>query len=141
MFSSSSDVGNGEERPKAGILRVVGPDQKGIVAAFTQVLYGHGCGIIESEQHTDKSANRFFQRLVFDYGEMFTDRHTIATSIEEVAGRFEMDATLNWNDSRKKIAIMVSKYDHCLWELLLRHQAGELDCDIACILSNHPGQS
>ena len=46
---------------------------------------------------------------------------------------------LDWNDSRKQIAIMVSKYDHCLWELLLRHRAGELpNADICCIVSNHP---
>jgi len=48
-----------------------------------------------------------------------------------------MTFTLNWNDAKKKIAIMVSKYDHCLWELLLRHRAGELDCDIVAMISNH----
>ena len=48
-----------------------------------------------------------------------------------------MTNTLNWNDSKKKIAIMVSKYDHCLWELLLRHRSQELDCEISAIISNH----
>lgn len=126
------------DRPKIGILRVDGPDKKGIVAAFAQVLYGHGCGIVESEQHTDKHANRFFQRIQFDYSEMFTDRITLEYGIKEVSERFEMTTDLNWNTHRKRVAVMVSKYDHCLWELLLRHQAGELDCDIVCMLSNHP---
>jgi formyltetrahydrofolate deformylase len=124
--------------PTIGTLRVDGPDKKGIVAAFSQLLYGHGCGIVESEQHTDNQANRFFQRIKFDYTEMRTDRVSLEFGIGEVSERFEMSAELNWNDNRKKMAIMVSKYDHCLWELLLRHQAGELDCDIACIISNHP---
>lgn len=127
-----------DDRPKTGILRVVGPDQKGIVAAYSQVLYGHGCGIVESEQHTDNAADRFFQRIVFDYDRMHTDRHTLDFGIAEVSNRFKMTTDLNWNDRRKRIALMVSKYDHCLWELLLRHRAGELDCDVACILSNHP---
>jgi formyltetrahydrofolate deformylase len=97
-----------------------------------------GCGIVESEQHTDGESNRFFQRIVFDYSEMMTDRITLEFGIKEVKERLEMEATVNWNDQRKRVAIMVSKYDHVLWELLLRHQAGELDCEISCILSNHP---
>jgi formyltetrahydrofolate deformylase len=69
---------------------------------------------------------------------MFTDRYTLEAGIKEVSKRFDMETIMDWNDSRKKIAILVSKYDHCLWELLLRHKAGELECDIACIISNHP---
>ena len=121
-----------------GILRVYGPDANGIVAAFSQLLYGHGCGIVDSEQHTDHSAQLFFQRIHFDYSKMHTDRLTLTGSIKEVCERFQMKSELNWGDKRKKICIMVSKYDHCLWELLLRHRAGELDCDISLIISNHP---
>jgi formyltetrahydrofolate deformylase len=125
------------EEPKLATLRVYGPDQKGIVAAFSQLLYGHGCGIVDSEQSTDRSANLFFQRIHFDYSTMLTDRTSIETGVSEVCKRFNMENTLNWN-KRKKVAILVSKYDHCLWELLLRHRAGELDCEISVIISNHP---
>ena len=82
--------------------------------------------------------NLFFQRIHFDYSTIFTDKTSIETGIREVCERFQMQSQLNWNDRRKRIAIMVSKYDHCLWEVLLRHRAGELDCDIAVIISNHP---
>ena len=125
-------------RPKRGTLRVFGPDRKGIVAAFSQLLYGHGCGIIDSEQSTDTHTDLFFQRLHFDYATMHTDTVTLETGIREVCDRFGMESILNWNRRRPRLAIMVSKYDHCLWELLLRHKAGELDCDISVILSNHP---
>jgi len=127
-----------EDAKRIGVLRVDGPDAKGIVAAFSQTLYGHGCGIVQSEQHTDNQANRFFQRIVFDYAEMHTDRVTLEFGIREVSDRLNMTTTVDWRERKKRIAIMVSKYDHCLWELLLRHQAGELDCVISCILSNHP---
>lgn len=102
------------------------------------LCFRSGCGIVESEQHTDEESNRFFQRIVFDFSDMLTDRITLEFGIKEVKERLQMDAEVNWNDRRKRVAIMVSKYDHVLWELLLRHQAGELDCDISCIISNHP---
>jgi formyltetrahydrofolate deformylase len=124
--------------PKHGILLVYGPDQKGIVAAFSQLLYGHGCGISSSEQSTDTSTNLFFQRLCFDYSTMHTDRISLETGIREVCQRFRMHNRVDWCQRKKRVAIMVSKYDHCLWEILLRHQAKELDCDISVIISNHP---
>jgi formyltetrahydrofolate deformylase len=129
---------DGAALPAMATLRIHGPDSQGIVAAFSQLLYGHGCGIFESEQSTDREFNLFFQRIKFDYGMMHTDRVTLEKGVNEVCDRFKMNYQLNWGDSKKKICIMVSKYDHCLWELLLRHRAGELDCEIALIISNHP---
>jgi formyltetrahydrofolate deformylase len=129
---------NQEGTPRRGILRVFGPDRNGIVAAFSQLLNGHGCGIFSSEQSTDTATNMFFQRISFDYSSMHTDEITLESGIREVCARMNMNTDLDWNKNRKRVAIMVSKYDHCLWELLLRHKAGELDCDISVIISNHP---
>jgi formyltetrahydrofolate deformylase len=123
---------------KEAVLKVHGPDRQGIVAAFSQVLYGHGCGIIDAEQSTDKSANLFFQRIHFDYSQMHTDRISLEKGFREVCERFEMVSELDWRERRKRVAILVSKYDHALWEILLRHRADELDCDIVSIISNHP---
>lgn len=127
-----------ESQKSHGILRVFGPDRNGIVAAFAQLLTGHGCGIVSSEQSTDTATNMFFQRIYFDYSNMLTDEVTLEFGIGEVCERLNMETVLDLQKRRKRIAIMVSKYDHCLWELLLRHKAGELDCDIAVIVSNHP---
>lgn len=117
-----NDVDDATAEPKKGVLRIHGPDANGIVAAFSQLLYGHGCGIMDSEQHTDHSAKLFFQRIHFDYSKMHTDKITLQAGIQEVCQRFSMKSQLNWGDKRKTIALMVSKYDHCLWELLLRHR-------------------
>jgi len=135
---STSDTPDNAVTQKLATLLVHGPDRGGIVAAFSQLLYGHGCGIFDSEQSTDRSCNLFFQRIHFDYSTMHTDRITLESSIKEVCERFSMTSSVNWNQKKKQVAIMVSKYDHVLWELLLRHQAGELECDIAVIISNHP---
>ena len=119
------------------ILLVHGPDRKGIVAAFSQTLFGHGCGIVSSEQHTEVESSVFYQRIVFDAAELHTDRVSLERGIEEVAGRLGMTCEVRW-PKPKRVAIFVSKYAHCLWELLLRHDAGELPgVEIVQIVSNH----
>ena len=74
---------------RRGILRVFGPDRNGIVAAFSQLLNGHGCGIFSSEQSTDTATNMFFQRISFDYSSMHTDEITLESGIREVCERLE----------------------------------------------------
>jgi len=112
------------------------------VASFSQILFDQGCGIIDSasEQSTDGKTKLFFQRIVFDYGSHDSPsfRKEIEYRVHDQCRAFGMESYLNWGDRRKRVAIMVSKYDHCLWELLLRHRAHELDCDIVAIISNHP---
>jgi formyltetrahydrofolate deformylase len=122
---------------EAGTLLVFCPDRRGIVAALAQVLHGHGANILESDQHTDPEARLFFQRIYFDASELLTDRATLERAIAEVAGRLAMTWRLAWSDHVKRTAIFVSKTNHCLYDLLLRHQAGELRCEIPLIVSNH----
>ena len=113
-------------------------DQRGIVAALAQVLYGHGANILDSDQHTDPEANQFFQRIRFDLTDLRTDRQSLETAVQEVADRFEMQRRIAYEGDVKRVAILVSRYDHCLYDLLLRHRSGELVCDIPLIISNHP---
>jgi formyltetrahydrofolate deformylase len=119
-------------------LLVSCPDRRGIVAALAQVLYGHGANILDSDQHTDLVAQQFFQRIRFDLSELLTDKGTLERAIAEVGQRFAMSYRLLYAERAKHMALFVSKYDHCLYDLLLRHQGGELDCTIPLILSNHP---
>ena len=118
-------------------LLVACPDRRGIVAALAQVLYGHGANILDSDQHTDAAAGMFFQRLRFDLAELQTDRATLERAIAEVGGRFSMRYRLVYARQPKRVAIFVSRYDHCLYDLFLRHRGGELACEIALVISNH----
>ena len=124
--------------PELATLLVSCSDRRGIVAALAQVLYGYGANILDSSQHTDSIAGQFFQRLRFDMSELQSDRATMERAVQEVAGRFGMRYRLLYASKPKRVAIYVSKYDHCLYDLLLRHQAGELQCELAMVLSNHP---
>ena len=126
-----------ESETSTATLLVSCPDRKGLVASLAQLLYGHGVNILDSDQHSDPVAGQFFQRIRFDLAELHTDRGTLERSIDEVAGRFDMRWRLSYSDRRKRMAIFVSRLDHCLYDLLLRHRAGELDCGIPLVISNH----
>ncbi len=123
--------------PETATLLVSCPDRRGIVAALAQVLHGHGANILESDQYTDPQAKLFFQRIHFDCAELVTDRATLERAIAEVAARLTMSWRLAWSHHVKRMAIFVSRTNHCLYDLLLRHQAGELRCEIPLIVSNH----
>jgi formyltetrahydrofolate deformylase len=117
------------------------PDRKGIVAALAQVLYGHGANILDSDQHSDPVAAMFFQRIRFDLSSLNTDRVSLEQGIREVAERFKMDWRLAYGHQVKKVAIWVSRLEHCLYDLLVRYRAGELPCEVSMILSNHADAS
>ncbi|MEZ4288292.1 MAG: formyltetrahydrofolate deformylase [Polyangiales bacterium] len=117
-------------------LLVCCPDQKGLVAALAQVLYGHGANIVDADQHTDPVAKQFFQRIRFDKSELRTDEQTLKNAIAEVAQRFQMSWRLAERKT-KRVAIFVSKYDHCLYDLLLRARSQEISAQIVAIVSNH----
>lgn len=114
------------------------PDGPGIVAAVSQFLNQHGANIVQSDQYTmDPAGGMFFMRVEFDLPELEAKLPQLKQEFEEVASKF----TMNWqifNASRKKrLAIFVSKEDHCLVELLWQWQAGDLDAEIAMVVSNH----
>src|ERR1700755_1342366 len=113
------------------------PDRRGLVAALAQLLYGHGVNILDADQHSDPQVNQFSQRIRVDLSEMHADRITLERAAREVAERFGMRMRIAYGDQQKRMAIFVSKYTHCLHDLILRQRAGELACEIPLIVSNH----
>jgi formyltetrahydrofolate deformylase len=114
-------------------------DRPGIVAAVSQFLYTHGANILESQQHSsDPTGGRFFMRMVFFLEDLDITRTQFERAFQEVvASKFEMEWRVSYADQKKRMAIMVSKYDHCLLELLWRWRSEELRVDIPFVLSNH----
>jgi formyltetrahydrofolate deformylase len=111
-------------------------DRSGIVAAVSGALAAAGANIIQSDQYsTDPEGGRFYMRLEFavepDGLEQFE------TEFPAVAERFEMTSRLWHSGQRKRVALMVSRPDHCLLDLLWRWRRGELECDIPLVVSNH----
>jgi len=128
--------------PTTATLLACCDDRPGLVAALSQLLYALGLNILDADQHTDAVARKFFQRIRFDLavrdGEATIDQATLQGAIREVAERFEMACNLRLDRDVQRMAIFVSKTDHCLYDLLLRHRSGELQCVIPLIISNHP---
>jgi len=133
----------GLERYTARLL-IGCPDRPGIVAAVSGFLFEQGANIVSSHQFSsDPTGGRFFMRtelfLWEPAGSSATEsrRHFQARFAAEVADRFEMDWELRWWGQRRRIAILVSRHDHCLVDLLWRCRRGELDGDIVMVISNH----
>jgi formyltetrahydrofolate deformylase len=127
-----------ERHSETATLLVSCPDRRGVVAALAQLLYGHGANILDADQHTDEEAGQFFQRIRFDLGELHTDRVALERGIAEVGKRLALSYRLSYSTKTPKVALFVSKYDHCLYDLVLRHRAAELPCELSLIVSNHP---
>jgi formyltetrahydrofolate deformylase len=118
-------------------LLVTCPDTKGIVAAIADFLFQYDANIVHADQHQDAENKLFLMRVEWDMTGAKIDEKNFATLFEPIAQRFKMTWQLKLSARRPKVAILVSQYDHCLVDLLHRHQSGELACDIAMIVSNH----
>jgi formyltetrahydrofolate deformylase len=113
------------------------PDRHGIVAAVSGFLAARGANIITSDQYsTDPEGGAFFMRMAFSIDAL--DEGLAAAFGEEVAERFAMEWYLHDAGQRKRVAVLVSREDHCLLDLLWRWRRGELPCEIPLVISNHP---
>ena len=120
-------------------LTISCPDRKGIVAAVSQFLNVHGANIIHSDQHsTDPQGGQFFMRMEFHLDGLDLAREAFEAAFAEVALPFEMHWKVWYTAQPKRLGIMVSKYDHCFLDLLVRRRRGELDIDLPLVISNHP---
>ena len=113
------------------------PDRKGLVAAIANFLYTYNANILHADQHQDAAESLFLMRVEWDLADFTLSIDAFAGAFQPIAERFGMQWRLALSANRPKMAIFVSKYDHCLVDLLYRHQSGELACDISLIVSNH----
>ncbi|HLW87118.1 MAG TPA: formyltetrahydrofolate deformylase [Terriglobales bacterium] len=114
------------------------PDRKGLVAAISDFVFRHNGNILHADEHADEGSNLFLMRVEFDPANFDIPLAEFAKHFSPIAEKFEMQWRLARSDYRPRMIILVSKYDHCLVDLLYRHKSGELACDIPLIISNHP---
>jgi formyltetrahydrofolate deformylase len=114
------------------------PDRKGLVATIADFLFKYDANILHADQHQDGENQLFLMRVEWDLQGFGIAPEEFARHFAPVAERFHMHWQLKLSAQRPKLAIFVSQYDHCLADLLYRHQSGELACDIPLIISNHP---
>lgn len=120
-------------------LLVSCPDGHGIVAAVASFLAESGANIVASDQYsTDPEGGTFFLRMEFHLERLDTHRDALTAGFALVAEPFEMDWRMTFPGERKRVALLASRYEHCLLDLLWRWRRGELDCDVVAVVSNHP---
>jgi formyltetrahydrofolate deformylase len=122
----------------SAILLVSCPDRKGIVATIADFIFRHNGNILSNDEHGDEESSLFLTRVEFDIANFHLNLADFGEYFAPIAHDFQMDWRLARSTDRPRIAIFVSKYDHCLQDLLYRHQSGELQCEIPLIVSNHP---
>lgn len=119
------------------ILTLSCPDQPGLVASVAKILADHGGNIVDSQQFNDSETDYFFMRVVFELA-----AGARAAPVADALGAFAAEKRMEWklrdSERRPKVMIMVSRFDHCLGDLLYRERIGELPMDVVGIISNHP---
>jgi formyltetrahydrofolate deformylase len=120
------------------VLTITCPDTVGIVAAVSGFLSECDCFITEAAQYGDPLSKRFFMRIVFIAGAMTAPRPEFEKRFTLVAARFQMIWALHDANRKARVVILVSKFGHCLNDLLHRYHTGSLAMDIPAVISNHP---
>ena len=119
------------------VLLLSCPDQKGLLSEVSSFIYRHGGNIVHAEQHIDAPQSIFFHRVEWDLNGFNIPSGELEVCFRPIADRFQMRWHLGYSNVLRRIAIFVSKYDHCLLDLLYRHGTGELPAEIVAIVSNH----
>jgi formyltetrahydrofolate deformylase len=146
LGAGRADGGAGENedsRSYTARLLIDCPDRPGIVAAVSGFLFEQGANIISSHQYSsDPTGGRFFLRTEFFLADVLDSpasrERFRARFADEVAERLQMDWELRFRGQRRRLAILVSRQDHCLVDLLWRWQRGELEAEVVSVISNHP---
>ncbi|TAP42482.1 formyltetrahydrofolate deformylase [Alteromonas sp. KUL49] len=114
------------------------PDQIGLVARVSQFLADHGATIVEASHHTDLQTGRFFMRHEIGADSIKLDYSSFLEEFTPVANEFQMNWKLTDSNVKQRVALLASLESHCLVDILHRWHTGELQCDIPCIIANHP---
>lgn len=120
-----------------GVLLIDCPDRKGLVAAISGFLYERGANIVHSDQHDDANLQRFLMRVEWDQAGAAVPFAQVKQDFAQLAPKYDMTWRMERTSVLTKLAIFVSKFDHCLADLLYRHERGELSCEISMVISNH----
>lgn len=119
------------------VLLLSCPDRKGLVAQISNFIFNNNGNIVHAAQHTSKRGKKFFMRIEWELKDFSLSRAEIPAAFAGLAKQFEIKWSLHFTDYIPRIAVFVSRHLHCLHDLLLRYQLGELKAEIPLVISNH----
>lgn len=112
-------------------------DRTGLVAALSSFVFEHGGNILDADQHAESASGEFFMRLVWDLREFTLGRDEIRAEIGKLGSRFDLKWELTFSDHVPRVVVFATKASHCLYDLLLCQQIGDLGGKIVAVVSNH----
>ncbi len=114
------------------------PDMKGLVSRVARFLYDHGGNILDLDEHVDRLEKMFFLRVAWDMSDFAYSPGEVEERFRPLAAECGAQVSIRPGNAKRRLAIFVSRHDHCLQEILWRQDMGEFHADIALIISNHP---
>lgn len=126
---------------KSYVLTLSCPDKPGIVAAVSTYLFEAGCNVLDAQQFDDITTGKFFMRVVFAPLKDGLTAESLAQGFETIGKKFGMAWTMRDRAANRRVLLLVSKFDHCLADLLYRWQTGELSMEIVGIIANYPRET
>lgn len=120
-------------------LKMSCPDRPGLIATLTQFIFRKNGNVVNLDQHTDTDDNKFFMRIEWEMESFQIQKENVWRAFDNFLKqeKINTDWKISFSDEKLRMAILVSKEDHCLWDILLRHKSSELYCDIPLVISNH----
>lgn len=119
------------------VLLLSCPDRQGIVAEISSFIHQYNGNILHFDQHTDPESNTYFMRMEWDLTNFQIPTEKVGDAFSFIASKFQMHWELHFTGHMPRVGIFVSKFDHCLYDLLLKQKAGDIRTEIPCIVSNH----
>ena len=117
------------------------PDRPGIVAKVTATLFERGFNILDAQQFDDLATGNFFMRVAFDGADESADVGGLRVAFGELAAAMKMDWSIRAEADQKRVALLVSRFDHCLADLIYRWRSGELKMDVVAVIANYPREA
>jgi formyltetrahydrofolate deformylase len=124
-------------KPASIIFLLDCPDQKGLMSRITSFFYQRGFNILHCQQYTDTRENHFFMRMKLDMQDLATSRETLEREFDDFARSLQIRWVVQYSDVPQRMAILVTRAAHCLFDLLIRCKEKELQCEVPLIISNH----
>ncbi len=120
------------------IFLIQAPDQKGLVSHISTFFFDRGFNILECQEHVDIIKSQYFMRIKLDMEGLTTSRKELEADFSKFGEEYKLKWSVYYSNQLARVALLVTKAPHCLYDILVRHEQNELICEIPMIISNHP---
>ncbi len=138
LLKKSHVIGMDQSQMQSIVFLIQCPDQKGLVSHVSTFFYKKGFNILNCQEHVDVSQDQYFMRIGLDMSDLNTSRKELEDDFQSFGEPLQLNWSVYYSNQMARVALLVTKAPHCLYDILVRHEQNELNCEIPLIVSNHP---